>query len=298
MTRVPSQLEAEIIAELKTLMGHEFNRSKRWWVASYVLQIVATTLVSGAAFVKDMSVVVAVLGIGSVPLAAFACRWYGDAVRGAADDMLRKVEYLDFFGGPVRARELADALASAAVTKAQVRALEKRVVQPAWATAELAGKTRALKNVRESAWWSHHLSRTHFQWALAASILLGLASLAYAIVVFNLAIPADQRSAISKTFLGIVSIAITGGFVKLAADYAAFAAGCQRVVESCERLLASAASEADALRLVSDYQLRRSKAPPLLTLVHAQRQEELNARWRDVENIELVPEPSEASARP
>lgn len=276
----------EILSELKTVMGHEFDRAKFWWGASVGLQCGGIVAATAMAFIDSLNPFVSLFAAASLPLIAVGCRWVSDIKRGRADAILREVEFLDAYGGNVRARSVANALAAANLTRAAVRTLEKRIVQPEWATNESHGPTRALRNTRESAWWSQQLALVHFRHVLLLLLGVAIVWVVFGFAALAISVPDDLKTAVAKTSLAFISLLLSVGFVKLAFDYHAFSTGASRVVERCEQILAHAHTEVEAVRVLADYQLLRNRAPPLFSFVHRGRQQEMNAQWRDVESLD------------
>ena len=100
---------------------------------------------------KASSIVVFVLAVLSEVFT-----WQSDKNKADAEALRRKLDYEDSLGWEISGAELSDFLARA---PQKIRdSIDDEKQENYFASKDMAGTKRALKNVQESAWWSKHLA--------------------------------------------------------------------------------------------------------------------------------------------
>jgi hypothetical protein len=265
-------------APLSGILSAWFSRAKTWWGIALVAQLAASliaavsVLVNGASL--ELALVVAVVGC-----AAAAALWRSEVLRHDAEALLRHVELEDAFGWAVDAKILADSVSRALplARRVSVRGRE----QGAFFSSTVAkGPQRALENVQESAWWSHHLSQLMAKISGGAACVLIVLSL-WSLLLAASALGTTGPLVLSNIVTAILSIAFTGNVLRLPFDYMRFARTANEYDRKSKELLARGnPTESEGLRIIADYQLERSRAPLLPDWAWRLRREALNNIWR------------------
>jgi hypothetical protein len=175
-----------------------------------------------------------------------------------------------------------------------------------FASTEPPGARRAVENLRESAWWSMHLSETMW-WIFITLIVLVFVG---CIFLLNLSVqdvsqashhaittaqnqgpqptatPAESVSpAVSASVVKVVTSAVlfifSYGLFKFATGYFSFSAKSRQVADKAEVILNNGAiDEVQAIKLWQDYHLARDAAPMLPNWVWKIREKKLNKLWK------------------
>ena len=254
-----------------------FTRSKRFWFLGLLGQVAVATTAGVTAVTGLISGPIAVL-LGVVSVVAPVLLWRADTLRQRADTLLRQVELEDGFGWPIDRKLLSDNLVMAIPLgeKAKARAEEQGTF---YASSRDAGPARALDNLRESAWWTQHLSSSMAWITGAAAASLFILALWGLLAGFTVAASQDITK-LSNVLVAILGLVVTTDLLRLPVEYKALsrcACECDRLATALLRAPTPTADE--AFRLVADYQLNRALAPQLPDWVWRLRRKRLNEIW-------------------
>ncbi len=92
-----------------------------------------------------------------------------------------------------------------------------------------------------------------------------------------------KPAAVARAILSVLSVVFSGGLLRLCFDYFSFAKKAGNVsARTLELRRSSTVEPTDASRLLHDYQVARSKAPPIPNWYHRSRRDKLNALWKSL----------------
>lgn len=255
-----------------------FERAKAWWVGTLVARVVSFVL-SGALVLSGAIPQLAPYLIAALALLAEGLQWRSDVIKGSAESLKRKLEYHNAFGWAITGYEMAQYLLQ--VPRKSIQRLPREGEgEPYFASTQGIGPTRALENVRESAWWSKNQAERlgHICFGITAlAFLVALAILLFAVQAVD---DPSARSGIGRIVTATITFVVSFGLIRLALGYAGFAKAAARVVESAEQALGAGGGEMiQAIKLLHDYQLARASAPLLPTWYYNRIRGHLNRLW-------------------
>jgi hypothetical protein len=272
-----SQAQTHAAREIRGVLSAYFSRAKLWWAGSLIAQVLA--ILGGAATVlmSETSLGLALV-LGAISSLASCGLWRGERFRDRAESLLRHTEFEDGFGWRLDPKLLSDALSEATSLErlAQRRIQEQRTF---YASRRAPSPQRALDNLRESAWWSEHLSNFMGRVTAVGGGALLVVCL-WSLLVAGISVGSMSPLALSNIVTAVVSLAFTGNTIRLPVDYFSFAAAARSFDRRASDLLRNPEpTERDALRLLHEYQFERARAPLIPTWAWRLRREALNAIW-------------------
>lgn len=263
---------------VRTFANYLFSRAKTYWYAWAVAKLLTFIIASYVTLVTRTHwslpwIAVALSAVGDGLLLA------SDRVRSDAESLLRKLDLQDSLGWQIDRRDVADLEARYPVRPADARANDS------YFASKSVGVERGYENLRESAWWSKHLSERMFAYnviALGGSLTVTLIALVAAVRLA--AAPNGQEVALSvaKTAITFLMLAFSLGILKLALGYHSFRVKSEAAEDRANTALAPSAVNPDVLpanRAWAEYQLARAGAPMIPTFVWRWHQERLNRAW-------------------
>lgn len=273
-----------------------FARCKFFWGAGLSVKLIVFILGVVVVITPVDGKIIAIIGL--ILAATSEClMWQSDRWKGAAHGLHRKLDFENSFGWFISDSELLDHLAR---YPGNTDELVGKSTGSYFASNESPGPRRAVENLRESAWWSMHLSESMLRWTVVVivGVVIGCLLLLNASIT-NLAqpqpIPApssagapqttETKSGVSAQTIKIVTSAIlfifSYGLVKFATGYQSFSTKSRQIKESAETLLKSdQVEEVPAIKLWQDYHLAREASPILPTWIWKLREKKLNALWK------------------
>lgn len=249
------------------------------WGFALGLQVVAI-LAGGLLPIAHQPGYAEIIAVAVVGVLAGLIRWWSDYVRGSGESLFSQVEGENQLGWRIPAKMNLDEYAKANLQAANK--LRPRV-NNYWASTQPPGPRRGAECVQESSWWSEHLARGLGRLAFGLSIVLFLVGFVALFSVLGTPMKAGEASNVAKAILSVLSVVFTGGLLRIGFDYLAFGRKAGGVsARAIELRRAPTIDEVDAARLLHDYQVARSKAPPILNWYHKLRQAKLNALWKQL----------------
>jgi hypothetical protein len=217
------------------------------------------------------------IAVAFIGVAAGMIRWWSDYIRGSGESLFGQVEGENQLGWRVPPKTNLDEYAK--VNLQAARKLSGNVASY-WASTEQPGPRRCAECVQESSWWSEHLAKGLGFMAFVASIaflLMGFSALFFAL---GAPMGTGTPTAVARAILSVLSVAFTGGLLRIGFDYLSFGRKSANVSMRALNMRNTAAIDPiDAARLLHDYQVARSKAPPILSWYHRLRKGKLNILW-------------------
>lgn len=272
-----------------------FARCKLYWGAGLTVKFLV--------FILGIVVVVApmdgkIIAISGLMLAVASeyLMWQSDRWKGVAHGLHRKLDWENSFGWFISESELMDYLAR---YPGNMDELVGKSTGSYFASNESPGPKRAVENLRESAWWSMHLSESMFWRSVVVIIVIVVGC----VTLLNVSVgnldepqatasatptathqPAETKQGVSAQTVRIVTSAIlfifSYGLFKFATGYYSFSAKAKQVRDSAVLLLkAGQTDEIQAIKLWQDYHLAREAAPIIPTWIWKLREKKLNILW-------------------
>lgn len=257
-----------------------FETAKKWWYSSFALRTLAA-VVGIVSVLFSLQPKVAPFVAAAFAVAAELALWRAESIRRPAEALLRKLDAIDSFGWPISKAEMSDMLAriSSALRSKLVR---DESDQGYFASQAPWGARRAVENTQESAWWSKHLSARTMIVCLILTCLLLIASLVTLVISIETIHNFDVLSNIGRAVTSVVVLVMTLGLIRLTVGYHDFSERSREVEDYAERLLRSKeVDEAQAIKIMHEYQLARAGSPMLPTFVWRMMQPSLDQLWRD-----------------
>jgi len=270
---------------LPKIIGKTYRKAKRWYKAYLVCQVCVLLCTVVSILARLNSNFVAVIAFLAI-LATEGFRWRSDHWKSQGEWAKRKWEIVDGLGIPLDRKSVADWLAAkpegflADVTPEEIQGSEFDSRRP-------RGPLRLVENIRESAWWSKHVSKRMvvFLGAVLALVLVA------AFITLTISIAAlkdakvEQSGALVQNVGGIIcsvlAFVVSINLIRLLADFREFALASKDILERCDQALGSTAvlEERDAFFIMHDYQIARSSAPLLPTFVWKSQRGHLLELW-------------------
>jgi hypothetical protein len=264
-----------------------FKRCKKYWAAGLSVNVMVFCLGTFVIFGPDSARWVALVAL-AFKVIAEGLLWYSDHWKGLAQSLHRKLDLENAFGWAITKSELADFLARY-TGKLDSLAGTRRGTY--FASTEEAGVNRAIQNVRESSWWSMHLSQS-MGWVfslLIVCLFVGCTLLLNASVhtLPQTAVdPAGEgatevvTSAVVKIVTSVMMLVFSLGLLRLACGYFGFSSKSKQIREKAEAMLDNGpVNEIQAIKLWQEYHLARAGAPILPDWIWRLREKKLNALW-------------------
>ncbi len=252
-----------------------FDRAKRWWTWTNRLRF-GTVAFSIAATLLDASSLTTALVAALLALGAWWAQYKTDTARDQANDLRRQIDLQDGLGWPVSPLFLAD-LSAATHTEIAPGAPSELYFE---STSEANAK-RLAENVRETGFFSEHLSATAEQtmWGVTAALVLVAVSGLFAALEF---VDNIETLRTLGVVLATVLLAVEAtGVARLALDYQSFRKAACDAKTDADRLLAGTSVDTiEVVHVAETYYISRARAPLLPNWVYSRRRDELNRLWR------------------
>lgn len=266
-------------ARVRGVLSARLSSAKMWWGVSLTVQVMASAGAALSALFAGLPLWWPIfLAVASI--AALLGRWRGDHLRQLGEPLLRQIEFFEGFGWPLNPKLVADALARAIAVE-KVAAERAKEQGNFYASNRERGTARALENLRESAWWTQqnaHWLGVRATWLVVVLCVVGIVSLLMTASAMGAATPVT----ISKLLSAGVALVFAGNLVRLPFEYFRLSAsGSEADQKASELIERGVPTEADALRILGNYQLARAMGPPLPDWLWKKRRDHLNRIWRE-----------------
>lgn len=202
-------------------------------------------------------------------------------LKARAELLKRQNEFLDGLGTTPSPRTLANLQAELPPDlKPEVDRLLTEGVT--FVSTEPVGLARALDNLCESAFFSHHLARLCAGYLLALMIVTGVVAVSFLLFCLHTLHDASAGVTAARAVAATLVFLISVGTLKSWHGYARFSANADRAHEEAARLLKVADLDpCDAHRAIAEYQLARAGAPMIPTFVWEIHRDRLNQIWAE-----------------
>jgi hypothetical protein len=277
-TSITNQSHLEASQQVKGVLSAWLSSGKSWWGVSLTIQIITSLGGAVAVLVGSVSPGWALL-LGLTSVAALLGRWRGDFFRQLGEALLRHVELEDGMGWPISRKVLADSLARGigVARSADSRAREQ---ENFYASTRKHGPLRTLDNVSESAWWTQQ--NAHWiAWKMVLLVVVLCLMAVWSLLVAAAIIGPPDPIEVSRLITAGISIVFAGNLVRLPYEYFRLSSKASESDQKASELIGgkSSPTEAEAVRLLGDYQLARAMGPPIPDWVWRRRRDRLNEIW-------------------
>ena len=254
-----------------------YDSTKRYWTGSMAIKIAAV-------FAGILTTTLVVPPPESLPFivaaAAFLAEMFqlrSDNLKGRAEAFRRKIEYRDGFGWGIEGAEIADVLAGMTARKRAM--IAKKASEAYYASSKSPGPARVLENLRESAWWSKHLSSS-MRTGCAVVLTVTVAGSIAALYIAAISLPAlSDRQNVVRIATATLSLIVSVGLWRFLVGYSGFNLKAERYEKAAADTLKGASEEIAALKLLHDYQIARASAPIIPDWLWKLRRDGLNELW-------------------
>lgn len=245
------------------------DEAKWYWSASLVLGlgvfiagIIEFCFQSASAFTAYLSTILSGL--------VFLSNLRFENSRSKAQELRRKLDLQDGFGWKIEKDEYNDLLLRCSRHVKRI-ACDQKLDVPYFESKEAAGPKRALHNVRESAWWSEHLSEKMFIVICTATVVVTVVAVVSMIAVLasvNSGLIKDLSvySKLARALTSFIMLIFSLSLIKLSISYYKFSKAAARCKESANIQLKRKVKNQDrAIILMYEYFIIRSASPVLPT---------------------------------
>lgn len=276
---IPKSTEQKLNIQL--LMKIQGDKAKTWSNASIAFQagIIAVSAYSTLTenlVTESTSVIIPFVSI-LVPF----IQWRADRLKSNYQSILQKFEFLDSLGWEITPREKSDWLVP--LTKKQrkeVTALN-RTPQHYFASKKKPSSRRLLENLEESSWWSKELAKFAASVIGIFTMFVILTSIGLLLISIFVAVNQATLVNIAKVITSVLAAVFSIGFVRLSCEYWEFAQFSAKTEKTTSEILdkSKEPKEAEASKLLHEYQIARSNAPMLPNWAWKLNQKKLNVIW-------------------
>lgn len=270
--------ENELKHDLGALSRALFARAKVW-LATAMLCKVAAFAIGILVILLSAIPKLAPFLVAALTIISELCTWRSDKNKSTAETLRRKLDMRDSFGWAISRAEVSDFLVR--IPKKLRKALPaENDGENYFESKEGVGAKRAVENVRESAWWSKHLSEKMWQICLTATILLAALSIVLLIASIETVSNFDTLSGIGRAVTSVILLLFSLGLLRLTIGYYSFSSKADLIENQAERLLCPEPIDMfQAIKLAHEYQLARATAPLIPTWIWKWRRDDLNEMW-------------------
>ncbi|MCW5968650.1 MAG: hypothetical protein KIT57_09060 [Blastocatellales bacterium] len=257
-----------------------FDRAKTWLIVAMLCKVLAFAVGTLVIFFSVISKQAPFL-VAGLTLASELFTWRSDRNKGTAESLRRKLDMRDSFGWPISKAEMSDLLIRIPKKLRKNLPVESDR-ENYFESKESAGPKRAVENIRESAWWSKHLSEKMWQICLVATIVLAALSVILLIASVETIRDFDTLSSMGRAVTSAILLIFSLGLLRLTISYYNFSNKAGQVEDQAERLLCpEPIDDVQAIKLCHEYQLARAAAPLIPTWVWKWQRNDLNELWAD-----------------
>jgi len=273
-----AEAEEEKSCDVRKLSQRFFNTTKRWWGIALLAKIAAFLLGIPAIVFAEYAIWFAV-GVAVLASVAEVAGITSNRYKSIADGLLRKLDFRDGFGWPIDEVDVADArmlLSSGDRKRLNIAADTGKF----FASKSAASWRRAVENLRESAWWSKHLTLSMGRITFTVTICLSVASFMGLLLSFMVFSTESPLISISRIILAFLLLIVSLGLIPLTISYWNFSKKSEKIVENASKLLDQGGNEETAaIKLVSEYHVARAAGPLIPTWFWKMKRDTLNETW-------------------
>jgi len=261
-----------------------FESAKQWLASSLILKI-AAFLLGGISVLFSVLTQATPFILAFLSIAAELCAWRSDYRRGMADEVSRKVDMEDSFGWTIKPHELADIIML--MSDKESKEAMKPIIEPYFASKKAPGIERALGNLQQSSWFSHHIAKRMSLIYLFITIGLTVASIWLLIISVETLQNTNTLAAIGRLVTSVMVLIFSLGLARSSYSYYWFSVKAGSIEKSARDLLrTSSTAETEAIHLWHDYQLARRTSPMLPTWLWKSMRGRLNEVWETYHSAE------------
>lgn len=266
------------LKNLRDISEYFFDKSKRWWNATWYLKLAAFAFGLFTTLFPSFSLA-GIFLVATVSFASEVCNILSNKYKGSAESLRRKLDFCDSFGWEISNIETADVVVKLP-QKIQMKILACTDPDDYFASRENSGTRRAMQNLQESSWWSKHLSEMMATYSLIGTITLVTFSIAALIASSLMISDSSQLTGISRLVIALLLLIVSLGLIPLTINYRTFH---RKAVESekmaTSLLQSNPVNEIQAIKAFNEYHLARASAPLIPTFLWKIKNKSLNKAW-------------------
>jgi hypothetical protein len=261
---------------LRTISHKYFDITKRWWLGVWLCKLLVFLVGISGIFWPQANFQLTFV-TATLILISEVCDWTTSHYRSRAETLLRKLDLFDSFGWEIKPTEIADQFVGLS-KKARAKLAENTGTY--FASKEGPGTRRALENLRESAWWSKHLSGNMrvIIWVIATILII--VSVGVLIFSSSLINSTDQAVTISRIVISVLLLIVSLRLIPLALNYGSFSNKSKDIENYvCDALKVENSDEIQVVKAFNEYHLARAVAPLIPSWLWKLRRNSLNEVW-------------------
>ena len=200
--------------------------------------------------------------------------YISDRYKSIAEALRRKLDFAASLGWPVTRKDVAEVLVS---VPGRLQSKWQLNEESYFISKDAVGTIKALANLEESSWWSKHLSIFCFYLYLAIVCLVLLLSIVAMYVSLNTRLDTITISKISKIVISSMMLLFSIGTIKQMIGHFKFHSKSEQYeMLAKEKLKSQSLTEAESIRIWSEYQIARASSPLIPTWVWNVNKDRLN----------------------
>lgn len=254
--------------------------AKRWWGASLGAKGLGFLTGACISFLPREPVPFIV---AAFTLVAELCLYRSDAIKSTAQQFRRKLDLQDGFGWQIPNTDFSDLLAQCS-SWVKKRARTHALKEPYFASTDPPGPVRALKNVRESAWWTKHLAQRMATYCWTTVIVGVIVSFIVLIAALQATGSHTAQVNVARMVTAFLMFFLSLGLIKFALGYSSLSKSSASSEAAADRALQTTPEELGAFKVMYDYHLNRAVGPLIPTWLWNMRQGDLNQTWKEHRN--------------
>ena len=245
----------------------ENERAKSYWKWSTIYQ--TAVLGIGIVTIFDSSSQLLFTSMATIlSVMSFILQWMSDTLKNKSQNIYRRFEFADALGWPISQKEVSDTLLSLPQPTRNRITNSKKPFE--WfASNKPQGSERLLENLAQNACWTKQIARNTLLVYIGATFLIALCGIVLLFIGFFQLLPPDTEQPIARTIIAVFAFIFTGGYIRLCWEFWELYRDADKVDDkACDLLEGKQIDREEAIKLYTDYQLARAKAPLLPTWVY------------------------------
>ncbi len=265
--------------DLRAIDQFFFEEAKHLFYWSLYLKLASISLAVLAVIMPSISIAVAIMA-AVIAVASEICLWCSDIRKGAAENLLRKLEMRDSMGWRISPMEVTDFLALVPAYRLADFEAASDIEQRYFASKKSLSHEKLIENIQESAWWSKHGARTSGNFFLLVACTIVAVSLLLLVISIQSISNLSILSNIARVVTIVIGVIPAVGLFRLAGSYYRFADKAASIESKAQYLRDHGSSNETAINLAHDYQVSRATSSLIPTYVWKRSNARLNAMWK------------------
>lgn len=266
---------------LKELMDEHANAAEFWWGIS-TLGRIGLVVITVLALIVNLDALLPLLAFLLAILIGVA-QWKTERLRSLSGRIQRKFELYDGLGIPVTANDISDMVLSVNAESRTRLINAGNTPTDYFDSSQTKSPRRLLENLEESSWWSKHEAHKMALYVAVFNVITVLIALIVFYISLQSAFDQTTQSNISKVVTSLITVLVSGGYIKMAFDYEIFARNAANAEAASIQMQSQETPDAiQSIKLLQDYQIARAGAPLLPNLLYRSMEKGLNETWKSI----------------